>query len=138
MLCSDNADCVICFSLTSMYINHSSGFSNVYFSTGARYFVYPWTEWRSLIFRISQNLLYLFKRFENGLNVVLIQYLADMVRCFIYGRMEKVLLPVSSYDGCMLKFIALLVCLLIIFSFSLGNLNTPKRSFIISFICLSL
>jgi len=65
------------------YINHSSGFSNVYFSIGARYFVYSCgTEWRSLIFKIFQNLPYLFGRFENGLNVVFIVP-------FIFRRMEE-------------------------------------------------
>jgi len=68
-----------------MYVNHSFGFSNVYFSTGTRYFVYLCgTEWRALIFRISQNLPYLFGGLENGLNVVLIQYLADTVCCSFY------------------------------------------------------
>jgi len=64
---------------------------------------------------ISQNLPYLFGEFENDLNVVLIQYPADMVRCSFY-IWEKILLSVSSCDGihCVLKFIALLVCLLII------------------------
>jgi len=38
-----------------------------------------------LIFKISQNLLYLFGRFENGLNVVLIQYPAiDAICCSFY------------------------------------------------------
>jgi len=42
------------------------------------------TERRSLIFRISQNLPYLFVKFENGLDVVLIQYPTDVVRCSFY------------------------------------------------------
>jgi len=56
---------------------------------------------KSLIFKIFQNLHCLLGEFENGSNVVLIQYPANMV-CgffFMYGRMEKVLLPVSC-DGC--------------------------------------
>jgi len=89
--------------------------SPIYFFTRTRYFVYPCgTEWKSLIFRISQNLSYFFGGFENGLNVVLIQYPVDMVYCSFYRRMEKVLLLVSSCDGCVLGFIVLLVCLLII------------------------
>jgi len=64
---------IVCFSLTSRFFiyyfllfhifvyYHFSDFPNVYFSTGAKYFVYPCkTEWRSLIFRIPQNLPYLF------------------------------------------------------------------------------
>jgi len=46
-----------------------------------------------LIFKISQNLPFLFEGFENGLNIVLIQYPADTVVPFIYGKMEKVLCP---------------------------------------------
>jgi len=54
-------------------------------------------------------LLYFFGGFENGLNVVLIQYPADIrfVVPFMYERMEKFLLPISSCDGCVLGFIVL-------------------------------
>jgi len=82
----------------------------MYFSTGTRYFVYPCgTECKSLIFKISQDLSYFLGGFECCTYSVSCRYSP-----FIYRRMEKVFLPVTSCDGCVLRFIVLLVCLLII------------------------
>jgi len=78
MLCSDNADCVMCFSLTSRWCSFIRiltilPVSPMYTFPQEQGILYLCgTEWRSLIFRIFQNLPYLFGGFENGLNVVLI------------------------------------------------------------------
>jgi len=50
------------------YIDHSPGFPNVHFSARARNSVHSCSnEWRSLVFRISQKLPYLFGGLENVL-----------------------------------------------------------------------
>jgi len=106
MLCSDNADCVICFSLTSRslffhtHINHSSSFSNVYFSTGD--ILYTPVEltmsggWSLGFFKICPIFLE-GKRFKCRTYSISCPI---PVIPFIYGRMEKIFLPVLSCDDC--------------------------------------
>jgi len=101
-----------------MYIDYFPDFSNIYFSVKIRYFVYPYkilsgSLWHSRFLKScsifffgegsSKTILYLF-------NILLIWSVVFL----IYRRMKKILLPVSSCDGCVLEFVVLLVCLLIL------------------------
>jgi len=103
------------------YINHFFGFSNIYFSIGAKYFVYPCgTEWRSLIFKIYQNLPYLFgrvwKRFEccilMSLYTYLVFYRYGSLFLLYMGEWKRLFCP--SHLVMVVCWDSLLACLLII------------------------
>jgi len=122
MLCSGNADYVICFTLTSRWcffirILIIFPISPMYTFPQEQSILYTPVELSGGFW--SLRFLKICPIFLGGLKIIWMLYLFSIlpiwfVVLFIYEK--RFLLSVSSYDGihCVLGFIALLVCLLII------------------------